>query len=418
MKVLVLGSGGREHALAWRAAREIGFENVGVYPGNPGAFTDGFFQLDCDSPNDDDAIAAAAHAQSVDLILIGPEVMLAKNLAVNLRARGFLVVGPGADGARLETSKVFSKRIMQKAGIPTADFQIARSGEELVAKATKFPCALKYDGLAAGKGVAIPREKQDVEDFARRIWTDKEFGGASGEVLIENFLHGKEISLIGFCDGNTFRPLATATDYKRVFDADQGPNTGGMGSISPSPWAYEGLEARVQKEITSPLMAQLRKEGIDYRGILYVGLMVDANRNPFVVEFNARFGDPETQALMMRISGGFVDSLVATARGELSSAPPLRWTKDASVYVVGAAENYPAKPHTGDNISGLPLKAEQAKVFFSGVREEGGHWKTDGGRVLGIGALGPDLTAARTQAYKTLKTIHWRAMHYRTDIGI
>jgi phosphoribosylamine---glycine ligase len=416
VKLLVLGSGGREHALAWRAAQEIGYENVGIHPGNAGSVTQGFFRLPTTS-TDSTSIASAAKAAGVTLILIGPEAFLANNTAVDLRKAGFLVVGPGADGAQLETSKVFAKEIMQRANIPTASFDIATTAEMLRAKTTTFPCALKYDGLAAGKGVLIAKQLSDVDDFARRIWVEKEFGPHPTRVLIESFLTGKEVSLIGFCDGTVFRPLQTATDYKRVFDADEGPNTGGMGSISPSPWEYPGLEERVQTEIAIPLLAQLRKEGIDYRGILYVGLMIDSQKRPFVVEFNARFGDPETQTLMMRIQSGFVAHLLATAKGELAGAPPLQWSPQASVYVVAAAENYPASPRTGDTIAGLPPKSSSTQVFYSGVKIERGTWKTDGGRVLGVGALGTTLSEARDSAYSALKTIHWRGMHYRHDIG-
>jgi phosphoribosylamine---glycine ligase len=417
VKILVLGTGGREHALAWRCAQEIGFENVALHPGNPGAFNDPFVRLGDVPPTDAVALSRAAKQSDISLVLIGPEALLAQDLAKKLRADGFLVVGPDASGSRLETSKVFAKQTMANAHIPTASFSIARNSKELLEMATTFPCALKYDGLAAGKGVAIPHSQRDVQDFADRIWKDHEFGANPTHVLVESFLKGKEISLIGFCDGNVFRPLATATDYKRVGDADQGPNTGGMGSISPSPWERPGIVEKVQAVIAQPLLRELKKQGIDYRGILYIGLMIDSGDNPFVVEFNARFGDPETQALMMRIEHGFVENLLATAEGKLADAPPLKWSPSHSVYVVAAAGNYPAKPRTGDKISGIPVAESASKVFYSGVKFQNGNWLTDGGRVLGVGSLGRGFAEARQAAYRTLDQIKWDQMHFRKDIG-
>lgn len=419
MRVLVIGTGGREHALAWKAAESPRCEKVFLHPGNPGAARTGFLPLP-GAPKGIEAISTAAKRERVDLVVIGPETLLAEGYADALRKDGFRVVGPGREGARLESSKLFAKQFMQRAKVPTAPFQVARSADELsglTASRRKWPVALKLDGLAAGKGVVIASGEADVSAFATKIWTEGAFGPGPHTVLVEEFLPGREVSLIGLCDGETFTPLPTATDFKRVGDGDTGPNTGGMGVLSPSPYFTPTLAERARREVIEPVLAGLRREGIAYRGALYVGLMVSPDGTPFVLEFNARFGDPETQGILPRIAGDFTEWLEAVAEGRLAERGPIPETKDASVYVVAAAEGYPDRPSTGDVIETVPPPAPPTQIFYAGVAEESGRLVTAGGRVLGVCARGKSLGDARDLAYRTLAGIRFRGMHFRRDIG-
>lgn len=419
MRVLVLGSGGREHALAWKIAQASRCEKVYLHPGNSGTTRSGLESLP-GNPSGPQAIATAAKLAKIELVVIGPETLLAEGYADWLRNEGFLVVGPGREGARLESSKLFAKEFMQRAGIPTAPFTVAHSEGELVehlSRRAAWPVALKLDGLAAGKGVVIATKPSDGTAFAAKIWREGAFGPGPHCVVIEEFLHGREVSLIGLCDGKSFVPLPSATDFKRVGDGDTGPNTGGMGSLSPSPYFSLSLGERVRDEITTPILKQLSRDGIVFRGALYVGLMVSPKGEPFVLEFNTRFGDPETQAILPRINGDFLAALEATARGELSQSVPLEEDRRASVYIVAAAEGYPDKPRVGDFIEGLADEESGTEIFFAGVSEKDGRLVTSGGRVLGVGALADGLAQARDKAYRALTRLRWPGMHYRRDIG-
>lgn len=416
MKLLVLGSGGREHALAWRAQKS-GAE-VFLHPGNAGTVKSGIANLG-DVPLNAEAVAQESKRRGISLVVIGPETLLAQGYADKLREAGLPVVGPSQKAAQLETSKIFSKEFMVRAGIPTAAFQIVESREALLALSFKtWPVVLKYDGLAAGKGVAIAQSPDEIREFADRIWEQNEFGAGKHRLLVEECLHGREISYIGLCDGKVFLPLSSSTDYKRVGDKGTGPNTGGMGVVSPSPYLTPELETKIQERVIAKTLSQLANEGLDYRGALYAGLMITSSGDPYVIEYNARFGDPETEAVLLRLEGDFGDYLRHTAEGTLAKAPPLRWKPQTSVYVVGAAEGYPAKPKVGDAISGLDRLDSSAQVFFSGVRESGSGLATAGGRVLGVGALGDGITQARERAYSALRKISWRGLHFRTDIGL
>lgn len=415
MNVLVLGQGGREHAIAWKLAANA--KKVYLHPGNAGTLSEGIPNFG-EAPQDADYLAACATEHSIDLVVIGPETLLAQGYADTFRRRGFAVVGPNAQAARLESSKIFAKRFMARAGIPTADFRVFTSLSQLEAfKPERFPYVLKFDGLAAGKGVVVAANQAELLDFARRVWKDREFGDSDSRVLGEVCLSGREVSFIGLCDGNRFVPLASATDYKRVGDGDTGPNTGGMGCLSPSPYFDSALEEKIHARVIQPLLRQLKADGLDYRGALYVGVMVSPSGDPYVLEFNARFGDPETQAILLRLESDFVHALTLTARGELSSLEQLRWSRNSSVYVVGAAEGYPGKPKTGDVITGVEVAGRMAKVFYSGVEKRRDNLVTAGGRVLGVGALGPDLARARAAAYEALSQLSWRGGHHRSDIG-
>lgn len=417
LNVLVLGKGGREHALAWAIARDIGEDRVFLHPGNAG--TTEFESLGSAVAWDRaDALLPAIAERRIGLVVIGPEILLAAGLADALRAEGVPVVGPSQTAAQLETSKAFAKDFMVRAGIPTAHSALAGSRDELIALAQPFPVVLKLDGLAAGKGVVIAQTPSDVVEFADRIWTDKEFGESSQRVLVETFLAGRELSYIGLCDGNRFYPLSSSSDYKRIGEGDQGPNTGGMGAISPSPFATLAVEKAIQEKIIAPLLRELNKSRLEYRGALYVGVMVTDAGEPYVLEFNTRFGDPETQALVLRMTGGFTQALWLTSQAKLSQAE-ITWTEDHSVFAVGAAEGYPGHPRTGDRIDGLSHLAEdKVRVFFSGVERSGDGLVTSGGRVLGIGATGNDLADARQKVYEGWRRVNWKGRTVRRDIGV
>lgn len=418
MKVLVLGSGGREHALAWRLTRDTSVQQVCLHPGNAGTWQVGIPTLG-DVPMTVEAVSASARRQGIDLVVVGPEVLLAQGYADRLRADGFRVVGPGIAGAQLETSKAFAKRFLRAAGIPTADYQEVDSAEGVrAAVGSTYPIVLKLDGLAAGKGVVVAQSSADTEDFIARVWQKGEFGSGPHRVVVEEFLAGRELSYIGLCDGEAFVALSSASDYKRLQDGDRGPNTGGMGAISPSPLASPELEKRIREKVVVPTLAQLRQEGIEYRGALYFGLMISSQGEPFVLEFNARFGDPETQALMLRLQGDFAALLSATAEGRLAEATPPKFSNDCAVYVVAAAAGYPGTPRLGDPIEGLDSISPDANVFFSGVSKTPSGLATQGGRVLGVGALGRNAEDCRDRVYEALKVVRWSGAQFRRDIGV
>jgi len=416
MKLLVLGTGGREHAIAWKLKQSS--HEVFLHPGNSGTLKVGFSNLG--AAHSKEEIALAAKENQVSLIIIGPEILLAQDYASYFREMGFLVVGPGKEGAQLETSKIFSKEFMVRAHIPTAPFKIYDQFDEFSQEIGrgKYPKVLKLDGLAAGKGVVISKTPKQAIEFAENVWIKNTFGPPPHKIIEEEFIAGFELSYLGFCDGKTFTPLASSTDFKRIFDQNEGPNTGGMGAVSPSPYFNLTLENKIHEQIVDPILNTLQKEKIDFRGILYIGIMVDKDQNPFVLEFNTRFGDPETQSLMLRIEGDLLPALLATAEGNLASATPLNWKNETSVYVVAATAGYPESPQVGDAIQGWETCSPHTQLFFAGVSSNSSGLVTAGGRVLGIGAMGKDLTEARERAYNRLKSIQWKGIHYRKDIGL
>ncbi len=418
MRVLVLGSGGREHSLAWRLAREQRVQKVYLHPGNPGTWSKGFTTLGEVDSTDFAALTAAATKEAIDLVLVGPEALLSIGIADALRKAGFLVVGPGIEGAKLESSKAFAKQFLSDAGIPTAGYTQAHNENEVRSAVKTFPVVLKLDGLAAGKGVVVAENSGQVEGFISRVWREREFGGGDQSVVVEEFIEGKELSYIGLCDGAAFVPFSSSSDYKRLLDSDQGPNTGGMGAISPSPILTAELEGKITQRIVEPTLKQMARLKIPYRGALYFGIMVSREQDPYVLEYNTRFGDPETQALMLRLEGNFLDYLEATAKGELSDCPPPQWNSQVAVYFVAAAVGYPSKPVSGDPITGLDEVANDSPVFFSGVGRTTEGLVTSGGRVLGIGALGKSADASRQKALEQMKKVHWKGMHFRNDIGL
>lgn len=417
MKVLILGEGAREHSLGWKLKTQKECDSVFIHPGNGGTRLQGFPHLG--STQSLTELVTKSKHEGIGLVVIGPEVLLAKGYANAFREAGIPVVGPNREAAQLESSKIFAKDFFLRAGIPTANSQQFTSPDELLNfKGNQWPWVLKLDGLAAGKGVVIAENPNDVLAFAESVWERKEFGPGPHRVLAESFLKGKELSYIGFCDGRSFVPLASATDYKRIFNENKGPNTGGMGAVSPSPYFSNQLEQQIQKQIISPTLFELNRLQLDYRGVLFVGIMVDENGNPFVLEFNTRFGDPETQCVLPRLTSSLLSLLLATATGTLSSLPAPQWDLRTSVYVVACAKGYPGTPQKGDLISGLDSFPCEVPVFFGGVDTKEKHLITQGGRILGLGALEPDTETARKQVYTYLSKVNWPGIHYRTDIGL
>lgn len=415
MKVCVVGSGGREHALAVALARTA---SVVVAPGNAGigALTpDGSITCTSENPETVDA----------DLYVIGPEGPLVDGLADRLRARGRLVFGPGADGAQLEGSKAWMKRLLVDAGVATAAYQTFDAVEPALAFLRRLdgPYVVKTDGLAAGKGVLVTSSRQEAIDDVEAKLSGTAFGDAGRRVVIEEGLSGEELSVMAVCDGTHAVALAEAQDFKRIGDGDTGPNTGGMGAYSPVPLpgssAADGrLTDEVMDTAVEPTLAALRARGIDYRGVLYAGLMLTP-AGPRVLEFNVRFGDPETQVVLARWQGDVASVLFDAAKGSLSGQAPV-FTEQASVCVVLAAPGYPQSPHTGDMIEGLDEAAtmEGVEIFAAGVaKDTRGRLVTGGGRVLGVNALGASLDEARKRAYQAADQIDWPGIQFRRDIA-
>ncbi|HLU65012.1 MAG TPA: phosphoribosylamine--glycine ligase [Kofleriaceae bacterium] len=414
MKVLLVGSGGREHALAWRL-RAGGHEVIAV-PGNPG-MAEVAERVDL-APDDFDALAALGHARRVDLVVIGPEAPLVSGAADRLRARGLAVFGPSAAAARLEGSKVFAKQFFRRHGIRTAEFEecgdaadvdraLAHLGGRVVVKA---------DGLAAGKGVVVCDGADQAREAALSMLEGGRFGAAGRRVIIEQRLAGRELSVLALCDGHRCEMLPPVEDHKAALDGDRGPNTGGMGTVSPAPWATPALLDRVRAEIFEPTLAGLRAEALDYRGVLYAGLMVDDEGAPWILEYNCRFGDPETQPLMARLEIDLGAWLLGAARGALP-AGPIDPSPRAAVCVILAAHGYPGKVRTGDRITGLDRLPDGVMAFHAGTARVGGELVTAGGRVLGVTAVGDDVAAARRLAYQAVAGVTFDGMHFRRDIG-
>ncbi|MFF5069693.1 phosphoribosylamine--glycine ligase [Micromonospora olivasterospora] len=404
MRVLLLGGGGREHALALGLAADSGVEALIAAPGNPGIA--GVAELRQVDPADPAAVAALAVETAADLVVVGPEAPLVAGVADAVRAKGIAVFGPSAEAARLEGSKAFAKDVMTAAGVPTARAYTCADEAATAAALDEFgpPYVVKNDGLAAGKGVVVTDDRAAAERHAREC----------GRVVIEEYLAGPEVSLFVVTDGEAAVPLLPAQDFKRVGDGDSGPNTGGMGAYAPLPWAPPGLVDEVMRDVVHPTLAEMRRRGTPFAGLLYVGLAITA-AGPRVIEFNARFGDPETQVVLALLETPLAGLLHAAATGTLAGHPPLRWRDGAAVTVVLAAENYPAAPRTGDVITG----ADRAGVIHAGTirRAADGALLSAGGRVLCATATGPTLAAARDAAYALVGGIDLAGSHHRTDIA-
>jgi phosphoribosylamine--glycine ligase len=399
VRVLVVGSGGREHALAWKLAQSPGLSGLHAAPGNPGIAS----VAQCHPIRADDAEGLLGLAQSleIDLVVVGPELPLVLGLADALRRFGLLVFGPSAAAARIEGSKSFAKEVMSAAGVPTAArLAIARP-----------PCVVKADGLAAGKGVFVCQTQAQVDDAMRAL------AGAGGDVVVEELLSGPEVSLFAICDGREARVLVPAQDFKRAYDGDEGPNTGGMGAYAPAAGVSASDAKQLADEVHRPVLDELARRGSPFVGLLYAGLML-TDAGPRVLEFNCRFGDPETQALVPLLEGDLLETLAAAARGDVSGAEGVGWTGGAAVTVVLAAERYPAEGDRGGTIEGVE-EAERtgALVFHAGTARHGDRLVTNGGRILAVTGHGPSVSDARAAAYDAAGRITFPGVRFRSDIA-
>ena len=417
MKILVVGGGGREHALCWKIAQSPLVDNLYCAPGNPGiAHLAECVQIGAE---DIEALLSFAQTEKIDLTVVGPEIPLTLGIVDRFQAAGLDIFGPNQAAAQIEASKSFSKDLMARHGIPTAAYRSIDEYAEAVAyiRAQGAPIVIKADGLAAGKGVVVAMSEEQAIKAVDEIMRDQIFGQAGARVVIEEFMDGEEASFFAFTDGKNILPLASSQDHKRVFDGDQGPNTGGMGAYSPAPVITPALHDEIVETIVKPTIAGMAKDGHPYVGILYVGLMIK-NSRPRVVEYNARFGDPEAQPLLMRMKSDIVPLLHACARGQLTQKS-IEWHNKAAVCVVMASGGYPGDFTTGLPISGLGQAAaiEDLMVFHAGTRAEKGQVVNKGGRVLGVTGLGGTVAAAIEKAYAGVTQINWPNVHYRKDIG-
>ncbi len=413
LNILIVGSGGREHAIAWKVAQSPRLAQLFVAPGNAGT---AHYNVPI-SADDIPALVSFAHEQAIDLTIVGPEVPLALGLADALTATGRSVFGPSQAAAQIEASKAFSKGFMARHNIPTARFATFTDFREALKYllSIDYPIVIKASGLAAGKGVILPDCADDAEAALRSIMLSKEFGAAGDEVIIEEQLSGLEVSLLAFSDGRTARPLPPAQDHKRIFDNDQGPNTGGMGAYAPAPTLPPSLIAEYTRSILQPTIDGLRAEGRPFIGVLYAGLMLTAD-GPRVLEFNCRFGDPETQALLPLLESDLIDVVEACVNGRLAEIE-VKWRSGAAACVVLAAEGYPGKYPSGHEIRGLDRSFKQAVVFHAGTKLSGDKIVTAGGRVLGVTGFGDDFREAIGHAYQAVTQIEFKGMQYRKDIG-
>ncbi len=413
MNILVIGSGGRENALYWKLSESPQTEQIYAIPGNPGMGASAAIALD-----DHAAILRFAKEHEIRLVVVGPEVPLMNGLVDELEAAGIRAFGPRANAAEIEGSKSFAKDLMKKYGIPTARYEVFTAAEPARAyiRQEGAPIVVKADGLAAGKGVIVAMTEQEALDAVDAIMEDHSFGDAGARVVIEEFMEGEEASLLAFTDGTTIRPMISAQDHKRAYDGDRGPNTGGMGTYAPAPVMTPEMTERAVEEILKPTIAAMAKEGRVYRGCLYLGLMVTAD-GPKVVEFNARFGDPETQVVLPLLDSDLVAIMCACADGTLADVP-IRWKDGAAVCVVLASGGYPGHYEKGQEIHGLAdAEAMGALVFHAGTAMKDGKLVTNGGRVLGVVGRGADISSAVDAAYAAATKISFKDAYYRKDIA-
>ena len=419
MKVLVIGSGGREHALAWKLAQSPRVSEVIVAPGNAGTVTEPRCRNAAVKVGDLDGLLQLARDENVALTVVGPEVPLVAGIVDRFRAAGLRIFGPTAAAAQLEGSKAFAKAFLARHGIPTAYYAVHTEVDAALAYVREkgAPIVIKADGLAAGKGVVVAMTLDEAEAAVRDMLSGNAFGDAGARVVIEEFLEGEEASFICMVDGATALPMATSQDHKRVGDGDTGPNTGGMGAYSPAPVVTPEVHARIMREVVEPTVAGMAADGMPFTGFLYAGLMIDASGTPKVIEFNVRFGDPETQPIMLRLQSDLVDLVEAAIDGRLATTTA-QWNPRPSVGVVMAASPYPATPVTGDVIEGLGNVPDVAKVFHAGTAlDDAGRVVSAGGRVLCVTALGDTVREAQRNAYAGVAAIHWTNAFHRSDIG-
>lgn len=419
MRVLVVGSGGREHALIWKLQQSPSVKEIFCAPGNPGIRE----LADCVAIESYNTVELADFAQglSMDLTVVGPELPLNLGIVDEFQKRGLLIFGPTAGAAQLESSKVFAKEFMRKHKIPTGHFQIANGAEDaeryIRSGEFKFPVVLKADGLAGGKGVLICKNKKEAEEAIDYMMRERKFGNAGDRIVIEQFLQGEEVSFQVISDGKRVLPLATSQDHKRLNDDDKGPNTGGMGAYSPAIFITKELHQQIMNEIIFPAVSGMAVSGRSYLGVLYAGLML-TEEGPKVLEFNCRFGDPETQSMMPRMDCDLVDVIFAASQGRLDDSR-VEWKKEATISVVLCSEGYPGPFESGKEIRGID-QAQQLDgvvVFQAGTQETEGKLETAGGRVLGVTATHPNLATAYELVYEAVSRIHFDGMTYRKDIG-
>jgi len=421
MRVLVVGSGGREHALVWKIRQSELVSEIFVAPGNAGSRMLAT-PVDLD-PTNIVELADFAQEVKIDLTVVGPELPLSLGIVDEFRERGLACFGPNKKAARIESSKVFTKEFLQRHSIPTAAFRVADTIEEAESAVASgefgYPVVLKADGLAAGKGVVICGSREEAVQTARNMMVERQFGNAGDRVLIEECLEGVELSFLAFADGTDLMPMASSQDYKRALDDDQGPNTGGMGAISPSPYLTLETSARILNEVMVPTIRGMAEEGRPYKGILYAGLMLTGD-GPKVLEYNCRFGDPEIQAILPRMASDIVPLFYASIEGDLAKQPAMEWHQAACACVVAASGGYPGSYEKGKKIEGLKQAGAMDKVviFHAGTAAGGeGDIVTAGGRVLGVTALAPSLRGALDKAYEAVDAISFEGMHCRRDIG-
>ena len=416
MKVAVIGGGGREHTLAWKLAQSPSVDKLYAIPGSA-AMSEVAQCVDI-ALSDLDAITDYAQKEGIDMLVVGPEVPLTEGLADLAQSKGLAVFGPNKAAAQMEGSKVFAKNLMKKYHVPTAAYASFTDGDAAKAcvKEQGAPIVVKADGLAAGKGVVVAQTEAEAIEAVNAMMEDHIFGASGGRIVIEECMVGEEASLLAFVDGKTIVPMISAQDHKRIFDNDEGPNTGGMGAYAPAPVVTPEIRKEVEEKILKPVVDGLKQEGITYQGCLYAGLMITAD-GPKVVEFNCRFGDPETQAVLPLLDGDLAQIMYACAKGTLT-ADMVHWKDAAACCVIMASAGYPASSHKGDVISGLDaVDKEDVMVFHSGTAKKDGQYVTNGGRVLGVTAVAPDLKSAIEKAYANVKRIHFDGQQVRSDIG-
>ena len=417
MKVMIIGGGGREHALAWKVSKSPLVSKILCIPGNAGIAE----VAECLSGDISDCqgLADLAKEKGIDITIIGPEAPLSLGIVDVFSDNGLLVFGPTREAAQIESSKSFAKELMRENGIPTADFEVFTDKDLALAYVKKKGCPIvvKADGLAAGKGVIICKALQEAERAIQQIMVDKVFGSAGDKVVIEDCLVGEEASFLAFTDGETVLPMASSQDHKPIYDEDKGPNTGGMGAYSPAPLVNDGIHQKIMDRVMNPMIRGMTKRGIPYQGILYAGLMIK-DEEPMVLEFNCRFGDPEAQPILMRMTDDLVPVIQSVMEKRLSEIR-LSWSNDASVCVVASSAGYPGSYEKGKEVYGLDKvpNGSDLAVFHAGTKMEYGKVLTNGGRVLGVTALGKDLKHAVERAYDAMKQLWFEGIYYRKDIA-
>ncbi|MDC0159201.1 phosphoribosylamine--glycine ligase [Candidatus Nitrosopelagicus sp.] len=412
VNVLVVGAGGREHALSWKLSTSEKIDQVYTAPGNGGTLQN--VEL---SVTDIEGLAKFAQEKKC-FTVVGPEDPLAAGIVDAFVEKGLPIFGPTKNAAKLESSKIWAKEFMKRNSIPTADFEIFDDAEKAkdFVKSYEKPVVIKADGLAAGKGVIVCKNKDEANEAIDTILTKKSFGDAGSKIIIEERIDGVEASYIALCDGKIGIPMATSQDHKRVFDNDEGPNTGGMGAYSPTPIIDEKLGTEIQEKIIDKTIHAMRDEGFEFKGFLYAGIMIK-DGIPYVLEYNVRMGDPECQPILMRLDSDLYDYLHASSEGKLNELPEISWKNQYSVCVVLASKGYPSSYPTGDEITGFENLSSDAFVFHAGTKKQDDKIKSNGGRVLGVTALGSSLEDAINNAYDACNHIHWTNKYHRTDIG-